>query len=237
MPLRQVKRITIKLSMFSTDLYNFIHFVDGDDDAVGKLKDPESAKKVRKTTTLPIMAVNRYLSQLGNDAQPSQVANLFLKLETALNIKNGDYLAIRRIITNLNNASQYDKEKYITRLAFAVRAKLRNSDVIEEFEKFVSSKNFEIDRVPDPEPTVSVPDIAVTNTMSNLQYYRYLVGQENLMMAKMFLDKAKDGDTVPGQYVRGYLPIVKMIDDIVQSGPAYIQQLRAIHQRAKKHLK
>ena len=44
----------------------------------------------------------------------------------------------------------------------------------------------------------------------------------------------KDGKATSGQMNQAYLPTVKMIDDIVSGGPAYIQQLRALHQRAKK---
>jgi len=222
-------------SMFSTDLYNFLYFIQGDEDAMQKLKDPEAAIKTRKSITLPSMAVNRYLAQLGNDARPTDVPSLFMKVEAALKITNGDYQSIRRAVANIAKLSRTEKEKTLTRLAFAVRAKLRDSDVIEEFEKFITVKDYEVDTVKDPEPTVSVPDLP--GATSGLQYYRYLVGQENIMMAKKFLDTAKNGGTVPAQYVQGYLPIVKMIDDIVQAGPAYIQNLRVIHQRAKKNLK
>ena len=48
---------------------------------------------------------------------------------------------------------------------------------------------------------------------------------------------AKQGKSVPGQFVQGYLPAAKMLDDIVQAGPAYINLLRALHQRAKKSRK
>lgn len=222
-------------SMFSTDLYNFIYFLTGDNAAMEKLKDPEAAKKIRKVTTLPTMQVNRYLHQLANDAQPSQVAAMFLKLENVLKITNSDYLHIRRVVTNFKTTSATEREKWLTRLVFAARAKLRSADIIEDFEKCVASNDYEIDKVNDPEPTVSTPDLAGSATA--LQYYRWLVGTENLMMAKKFMDTAKTGSTVPGQYVQGYLPIVKMIDDIVQAGPSYIQQLRVIHQRAKKSRK
>lgn len=220
---------------FSTDLHNLIYFITGDEDAQDKLKDPGAAKAARKSITLPVMNLNRYLTNLAHDTKPSMVSDLFVKIEIACKISNADYKTIRRVAMGWNSASTAEKERTVTRLLFALRAKLRNSDIIEEFEKLASDKNFEIDRVPDPEPTVSTPDIA--NTMSKLQYYRYLVGQENIMMAKKFLDNAKNGSSMPSQYVQGYLPIVKMIDDIVQAGPSFVQQLRVVHQRAKKSRK
>lgn len=64
--------------------------------------------------------------------------------------------------------------------------------------------------------------------------YRYLVGTENLMAVKKFLDLAEDGKSVPSSLVKGYLPVIEMIDDIVQAGPSYVQMLKALHNRAKK---
>lgn len=64
--------------------------------------------------------------------------------------------------------------------------------------------------------------------------YRYIVGTENLMLAKKFLDLAEDGKSIPSSLVKGYLPAIEMLDEIVQSGPAYVQLLKALHSRAKK---
>lgn len=64
--------------------------------------------------------------------------------------------------------------------------------------------------------------------------YRYIVGTQNLMLAKKFLDLAEDGKSIPSSLVKGYLPAIEMIDEIVQAGPAYVQLLRALHSRAKK---
>jgi len=60
--------------MNGTDLYNFIYFVTGDDAAMDKLKDPGAAKALRKRTTLPLMNLNRYLTQLGNGQEASKPA-------------------------------------------------------------------------------------------------------------------------------------------------------------------
>ena len=57
------------------------------------------------------------------------------------------------------------------------------------------------------------------------------------MRTKNFLDLAKQGKSVPGQFVQGYIPAIKMVDDIVQAGPAYINLLRSLHLRAKKSRK
>jgi len=64
--------------------------------------------------------------------------------------------------------------------------------------------------------------------------YRYLVGTSNVMLTKRFIDLAKDGKSIPSSFVKGYLPAIEMLDDIVQAGPAFVQNFKALHSRAKK---
>lgn len=64
--------------------------------------------------------------------------------------------------------------------------------------------------------------------------YGYLVGVENAMRAKRFIEMAEQGKSVPANFVEAYLPIVEMIDDIVAAGPGAISQLRNLHKRVKK---
>lgn len=221
-------------SIFSSDLYNLIYFVEGSDEAINKLKDPGAAKKLSQTVTLPKMSLNRYLTQLAHDAKPTDPAGMFAQLERSLKISNTDYKAIRRMAVNIQRSNTSEREKYITKLVYAVRAKLRNSDIVEEFLKFVSANGYESSDVPDNEPTVSKPDIDAYN---GLNYYRYLVGSKNLMLTQKFLQHAKDGNSMPSQFVQGYMPIIQMIDNIVKAGPAYVNQLRILNQRAKKQHK
>ena len=67
--------------------------------------------------------------------------------------------------------------------------------------------------------------------------YGYIVGLENAMRATKFVEMAEQGKTPPNQYVKGYAPIVEMVDDIVNGGTAYISQLRQLHKRAKNSRK
>ena len=218
--------------IMGTDLYNFIYFLVGDDSAQDKLKDPGAAKRLKAKTILPVAAINRYINALAQGKEPTQTSQLLLKLEGALNITNSDYKAIRRNLVSYNKLTRADKRLLVTRLIFAVRAKLRSSDIIEDFEKFAQIKDLEKTNVTDPEPTVSRPDIATQP--GDLALYKYLVGSKNLALTKKFLEMAKDGKAASSNMVQAYLPAIQMIDDIVQGGPAYVQQLRALQQRAKK---
>jgi len=210
----------------ATDLYNLIHFVTGDEEALGKLKDPASALKLRQRTRLPLMGLNGYLH---NVSTPS--AELFIRIEGALHINNSDYKTIRRQLTNFNSASTLDKKRIVTKLLFASRAKLRNSDLIPHLEELAAQKDLETGQVKDTEPTISTPDILPT-TNKDLMYYRYVVGPRNLVGTKKFLDMAKQGKSVPSPFIQAYLPAVKMLDDIVKAGPGYITMLRALQKRA-----
>ena len=218
--------------IMGTDLYNFTYFLVGSSTAQDKLKDPEAAKRMRATTKLPTAAINRYINAIAQGKTPVQVNNLFQAIETAIKVTNSDYKAIRRNLMNFARLTKAEKRLISTRLIFAVRAKLRSSDIIEDFEKFAAIKNLEKASVIDPEPTISTPDLSTTG--AELALYRYLVGDRNLALTKKFLEQAKDGKAASANMVAAYLPAIKMIDDIVKGGPAMVQQLRAVHKRAKR---
>lgn len=223
-----------RFKISSTDLYNFIYFVTGDDRALGKLKDPGAAKRSRAITSLPISSVKTFLRQL-NSGTGAPSTQLFIKLENVLNIINTDYKGIRRSIGNWDTLNTNAKKATTTKLLYAVRAKLRSSDIIDDFEKFASQRDLESERVPDNEPVFSKPDISAASR--DYVFYRYLVGTENLMLVKGFLQLAAEGKPIPSQMVKAYLPAIKALDDIVRAGPSYISMFRSIQNRAKKTLK
>jgi len=217
--------------IMGTDLYNFLYFLVGSQD---KLKDPKAAKATAQKLKrkIPIMDINRHIQALGQGKNPTLVTSLFVKIESSLNITNADYKMIRRGLQDYPKLTRAEKERLVTRLIFAVRAKLRSSDIIDDFEKFAAIKDLESPLVKDPEPTISTPDISTATP--DFALYRYLVGSEKLGLTKQFLNNMKDGKATSGMMNQAYLPAVKMVDDIVQGGPAYVQQLRALHQRAKR---
>jgi len=222
--------------MSGTDLYNFIYFVNGDEKAINKLKDPGAAAQMRRRTTLPTMVVNRYLAKLANGTNITDSAQMLISVENSLSISNQEYKQVRRNITNLSSLSTALVKKTVTRLVIAARAKLRISDIIDDLEKLTVLKDLETSSVIDTEPTVSVADIP-TDALSDVANYKFLVGNSNLVMARKVVQLATQGVSIPGSFVKGYLPIIKMVHDIVRAGPAYINQLRVLHKRAQKTLK
>lgn len=216
----------------ATDLHNLAYFVTGDSTVLSKLKDPQAAEKLRSTTHFPVQGFKRYLSKLGTGTslQSSEV-RVLLDVESSLKISNADYKSIRRALMTWDKLLQSDKKQFATRLLFAVRAKLRNSDIISDFEELINRRDFEIDTANDPEPTLSQPDIETE--VARMNFYRYLVGSGNLQAARLFLQATKDGRGASSSMVRAYSPVVKLVDDIVQAGPSYIMQLRVLAERAK----
>tara|TARA_B100000674_G_scaffold113067_1_gene84403 strand:- start:179 stop:1048 length:870 start_codon:yes stop_codon:yes gene_type:complete len=219
--------------MSGSDLYNFVYFIVGDEDAHKRLKDPGAASKARARTYFPLMHFNRYIERVRYARQPiSDDQNLFIKLEGVLRITNSDYKSVRRNLFSYGRLSTREKQNTITRLLLAARAKLRTSDIIGALEELSAKKDLETFRVTDPEPKVSVPDIDVTG--KDLAGYRYLVGAKNLMLTKKFLQLAKDNKSVPANILQAYLPAIVMIDNIVKAGPGFVQMLRTLENRAKK---
>lgn len=215
-----------------TDLYNFLYFINGSDKDLDKLADPEAAKRLRKQMTVPLSDIKRYLESLKNKTAPQGVYAAFQKIERNLRIRNTQYQQLRRGITTLKDLSPDDRKAVVTRLLFASRAKLRNHDFVDDIEKWAADENLEKRIAVDPEPQVSTPDITVSNR--DLALYRYLTGTKNLALLKRFLEQAQSGNAVSAEMLRAYLPVIEMVNDIVAGGPAYIQTMRALRERAKR---
>ena len=218
-----------------TDLYNFIYYVTGDEKALGKLKDPGAAKQKRKTVTLPTMQLNGFITKLSYGQQPQNTAQLFVRLENSLGIVNSDYKQIRRALGTWQGLSTLDKKKFVTKLLFACRAKLRSSDIIDDLEKLAAIRDLETMAVRDNEPTISTPDMTIDS--KDLLWYKSIVGSENLFLARKFVEMTGRGQAIPGNLVQAYAPAVRMLNDIVRAGPAYVGMLRTIHNKAKQQNK
>ena len=102
--------------MSGTDLYNFVYFIIGDEDAHRRLKDPGAAKKARERTYFPTMHFNRYIERLRYGRQPiTDDQSLFMKIEGALRITNADYKTVRRNLFSFGS-SDLDKTKVFLNL-------------------------------------------------------------------------------------------------------------------------
>ena len=99
------------------------------------------------------------------------------------------------------------------------------------FSKFAGDNNLEDFNATDPEPKVSTPDMS---GMMNVQNYRLILPVNSLPFVSRFLDMIGKGKTIPANIAAAYLPLVMIVHDIVKAGPAYIDQLKILHNRAKR---
>lgn len=219
-----------------TDLYNLFHFITGDETALNKLKNPGSAALERKNTLISVGKLNRFLRSLGSEAAPTeQDLAILVQLEKDLHITNSDYKEIRRRLGVFASDSNTERKRTVTRLLFAARAKLSDSDFLATFTRLTLDKGLEDFTATSPEVSPSVPDTNVP--IEAVRNYRYLVPVQKVPFVAKFLQAGLNGKTIMAQFVDSYIPVMLMIDDIVKAGPAYIEQLKQLHRRAKRDLK
>jgi hypothetical protein len=220
--------------MANTDLYNFLYFVGGDNDAMDKLKDPGSAKQIRRNTQVPIMTINGYLTQVR--ANPTSFAiqsfNIFYQVQNSLRQQTSKYSTLRRDIGNFPKLHISKKQEVITQLLHAAQAKLRASDIIDYYSTWAGSNRLIDPTVKDTEIDISQPDLE--KSPSDVSYYRLIVGNENAVRATKFVEYAAQGKATPINFIQSYLPIIQMVHDFVKAGPVAISQLKLLHKRIKK---
>ncbi len=216
----------------NTDLHNFLYFVTGPDEAQEKLKNPIEAKKFRQFTKLPMSMIKRHLFDIAKNRTPTLgESNPLQRIESSLRIVNSEYKSLRRNIENFMRISPKDRANTATRLVFAVRAKLPDSDITKQFQDLVSKANLENPTLTSPEPDISDSNkLAVDNER---RFYRMLLPVNKIPLAKKFLDYAEEGKSIPSVLIASYLPIVTMVDNIVRAGPGFVEQLRQLNNRAK----
>jgi len=216
-----------------TDLYNLIYFIEGDDYALAKLMNPDAAKRSQASYAFPLNDVTRYLQRVATGNAPILTQQLFIHIENGLYITNKNYKEIRRYLATFDKISNRERKQVVTKLLYALRSKLRNSDIIDDFSKLVAQKDLESERVKDTEPISNIIDVGTTGR--DLINYRLLLDNpKNVFLIKLFVQAVKDGRSVPANQAQAYSQIVQLIDDIVQAGPAYVNMLKTIHKKAKK---
>tara|TARA_B100002019_G_C21240555_1_gene585289 strand:+ start:704 stop:1585 length:882 start_codon:yes stop_codon:yes gene_type:complete len=218
--------------MSGNDLYNLLNIVDGEERMLDKLKDPRSAKILRQRTHFPTLAVKRLLRDMANskNAGPSDAGDL-MKINTAL--KNSNYSAYRRKIANFNGLSDQDRKKAVTELEMSLKARGRNSDLLDYFIMFVSAYDLESNRAVDREPMISVSD-PVEPDVKDINMLRLLgVPTKDLPFAYKVLSLASRGMAIPPRFATAYKPIMQIVDDIVKAGPGYVNLFKQVHKRAQ----
>jgi hypothetical protein len=113
------------------DLYNMLSVVDGKEDIVKKLRNPKQAEALRQRSTLPTLAVKRYLRKLSDDY------DFLTKLENTLNISNVEYKNLRRSISDYSNLKKTDKNNVNHRMAKLLQNKLHATDITKKIKQLL----------------------------------------------------------------------------------------------------
>lgn len=209
-----------------TDLHNYIYFISGPDSAQSNLADAEYAIAQKKSKPFPVDKLKKYLKSITNSQEPDFVTRFFMEVEKSGKITNNTYLDIRRTLGDWKKITPTARRTAATKLLYAFRAKLADSDFIIHLQNWSSMVDAELVSVPDTE-NKNEPTAYISN-------YKYLVGSDNILQTKIFLQLAKSGKSIPSDYVQAYMPIINMIDDLAQQGPGAMQHLLLLHKRLKK---
>ena len=207
----------------ANDLHNMLAIVSGDPAIVQKLANKNAAMALRQRLSIPVLAIRSYLRSFSSDYK------FLTQLEKALNITDMDYKNLRRAIADYTSLDSKRKQFTTTRLLQALKAKLSGTDLQRQAQVFADKQNLELDDVVDAENTVPGSSMSA----NELSAYRLLVGSSNVRRAKIAVDMAKQGKSIPGPFVSAYLPVMTMIDDIAQGGYTFVRLLQTIHSRAK----
>ena len=207
----------------ANDLHNMLAIVAGDPAIVQKLANKNAAMALRQRLSIPVLAIRSYLRAFSSDYK------FLTQLEKALNITDMDYKNLRRAIADYTSLDSKRKQFTTTRLLQALKAKLSGTDLQRQAQVFADKQNLELDDVVDAENTVPGSSMSA----NELSAYRLLVGSSNVRRAKIAVDMAKQGKSIPGPFVSAYLPVMTLIDDIAQGGYTFIRLLQTIHSRAK----
>jgi hypothetical protein len=215
----------------ANDLYGLLNIIDGDEKIVEKLSNPRAAKILRQRGTFPTLTAKRLLRSFANNAPSSNDATDLIRIDNSL--QNSRYSGLRRRISNYAKLTPQERRKAVTELELALKARGRNSDIVDYYILFVKDYDLESSQVKDTEPMVSVPDVVAPDT-KDIQMLRLLgVPNKDLPFAYKVLNMTTRGLGIPPRFAQAYAPIMRIIDDIVKAGPGYVNLLKQVHNRAK----
>ena len=213
------------------DLYNLLNIINGDEKIIDKLSNPRAAKVMRQRSSFPTLTAKRLLRSFANSNPSFNDSNDLVKIDNSL--QNSRYSGLRRRIANYAKLTPQEKRKAVTELENALKARGRNSDIVDYYVMFVQDYDLESSQVKDTEPRVSVPDIVAPDT-KDIQMLRMLgVPNRDLPFAYKVLNMTTRGLGIPPRFAQAYAPIMRIVDDIVKAGPGYVNLLKQVHNRAK----
>ena len=215
----------------ANDLYGLLNIIDGDEKIVDKLSNPSSARLLRQRGNFPTLTAKRLLRSFANNAPSNSDASDLIRIDNSL--QNSRYSGLRRRIANYARLTPSERKRAVTELELALKARGRNSDIVDYYILFVQDYDLESTQVKDTEPTVSVADPIPADT-KDIQMLRLLgVPNKDLPFAYKVLNMTTRGLGIPPRFAQAYAPIMRIVNDIIKAGPGYVNLLKQVHNRAK----
>jgi len=213
------------------DLYNLLNIINGDKKIVEKLSNPRAAMIMRERSTFPTLTAKRLLRSFSNNVPSTNDASDLTRIDNSL--QNSKYSGLRRRIANYTKLTPNERRKAVTELENALKARGRNSDIVDYYVMFVQDYDLESSQVRDTEPTISTPDPVQADT-KDIQMLRMLgVPNKDLPFAYKVLSLTSRGLGIPPRFAQAYSTIMRIVDDIIKAGPGYVNLLKQVHNRAK----
>lgn len=123
----------------ATDLYNLLYFVQETPEEVEQVFNSADARRLRATTNLPRMELNRWLINIANPN--SRNMYFVMRVERSLNVASSDLKEIRRML-QYSNPSTADLNMLATRFLNYARFKMPLLDLKPELEQILIPGKF-----------------------------------------------------------------------------------------------
>jgi leucyl aminopeptidase len=107
----------------ANDLHNLLAVIDGRQEIVKKLRNPNQAEALRQRNTLPTLAVKRYLRKLEDDYR------FLAQLESNLKITNAEYRHLRRAVCDYDRLDTASKSRTVKKLLNLAQNLLPGTDI------------------------------------------------------------------------------------------------------------
>jgi len=129
----------------ATDLHNWVAVLNQPEryiDTIGSVG----------RSTMPVMQLRQYLRHVASGKlNPNFDKQFLMQLERGLGIRNAQYSATRRLLSDWNRLYGSERKLGTTRLLQAIRAKSSRSDLRNPYEKFMRQGGYEITDAINPE--------------------------------------------------------------------------------------
>lgn len=130
-------------------------------------------------SSMPVLQFKRYLRNVAQGkSDPNYDKQFLMSLERNLGIKNSQYRAVRRMLSDWNRLYGSERKQSATRLVQALRAKSPQSDLRSSYEGFMRKGGYEMDDVENQEDKRSGSLLGKAATLAAAGVGGYYLGKK-----------------------------------------------------------